>query len=282
MALCKRCRSNIQWQSADPRWLHDGSGLVFCRGRSDFPPASSQVFVFSLTSRKERPLTSGPGLHLMPEMSPDGRQIAYSFAPSKSDTRRIVVEDLRTHSKRFLTHEDLGNEHFPCWSPDGNQIVFNADAKGHRQIYVASSSGSKPLALTPPSSNSDDPRWSGDGRSIIFESDQAGMWQICSVDPSGHNRHEIAFGSTPELSQDGKHFVFDDSIPTGTSHIYEFASDGTQSRGIGPNDEVWEPAWSPDGKRIAFMSRYGGHFEVWVMNSDGTHATQLTHSRPLP
>lgn len=38
-----------------------------------------------------------------------------------------------------------------------------------------------------------------------------------------------------------------------------------------------DPAWSPDGSRIAFASKRDGEFQIHVMNSDGTDVRQLTH-----
>ena len=38
------------------------------------------------------------------------------------------------------------------------------------------------------------------------------------------------------------------------------------------------PAWSPDGRRLAFHSNRDGDFEIYVMNADGTGLTQLTHN----
>ena len=40
----------------------------------------------------------------------------------------------------------------------------------------------------------------------------------------------------------------------------------------------WDPAWSPDGRRLAFISWRDGDFEVFVMNADGSNIVQLTHN----
>src|SRR5438309_6027948 len=43
-----------------------------------------------------------------------------------------------------------------------------------------------------------------------------------------------------------------------------------------PKPTMLSPTWSPDGKRLAFASKRTGHFEIWVMNADGSGQTQLT------
>jgi len=41
------------------------------------------------------------------------------------------------------------------------------------------------------------------------------------------------------------------------------------------------PAWSPDGKRIAFMAKRDGNWEIYVMNADGSRQTRLTDNRAV-
>ena len=54
-------------------------------------------------------------------------------------------------------------------------------------------------------------------------------------------------------------------------------SDGSNQKQLTadvPIDEL--PAWSPDGKKVAFMSERAGNYDIWVMNSDGSNHRQLT------
>lgn len=62
--------------------------------------------------------------------------------------------------------------------------------------------------------------------------------------------------------------------------IYAIASDRAWgSRTVLSNSVQHEyPAWSPDGTKIAYDSHKGGNWNVWVMNSDGTHTRQLTNN----
>jgi len=54
------------------------------------------------------------------------------------------------------------------------------------------------------------------------------------------------------------------------------SQDATPNLGAVQNSD---PAWSPDGSKIAFMSdRDGGDIEIYVMNADGSHQTRLTNS----
>ena len=65
------------------------------------------------------------------------------------------------------------------------------------------------------------------------------------------------------------------------AEIYTIAADGSgqPARLTNNTEEERAPAWSPDGKRIAFSCRRGGpYFEICVMNRDGTGQVQLTHN----
>lgn len=272
-------KANVKWQASDPRWSKDGAKIIYARGLSEFPPRSAQIFMVSSTGGRETQLTYGPGIHIMPDCSPDGRKIVYSYAASRDGRRKLRIEDLETHQSHVLVTEDLGNEHFSSWSPDGKQIAFNADSKGHRQVYVVNVDGSGLLALTKPDAHSDYARWNADGTALTFESDRVGMWDTYVTNVQGSEQHRIAWGSTPSLSHDGERFVFDNMLITGIAHIYVMDADGTHVKSVGPEStEVWEPEWSPDGKQIVFMSRATGRFEICIMNADGTQVRQVTHS----
>ena len=74
---------------------------------------------------------------------------------------------------------------------------------------------------------------------------------------------------------------------TGTFEVFTMNADGSDVRQLTPNGDVnpttnapaqdREPAWSPDGQRLAFRSDRAGNNDVWVMNADGTGATNLTN-----
>ena len=57
-------------------------------------------------------------------------------------------------------------------------------------------------------------------------------------------------------------------------------ADGSSQTNLTNNDtDDQYPTWSPDGKRIVFVSNRGGNDEIYVMNSDGSGQTRLTNNR---
>jgi TolB protein len=134
----------------------------------------------------------------------------------------------------------------PAWSPDGSQIAFvsNRGADVGLQIYLMTADGSnqKRLGEVQPGDNTH-PSWSPDGSQIVFQSKRD-----INSDPGDDNWD-----------------------------LYVMSSDGSKSRPIAnsPADDT-EPRWSPDGRKIAFLSERSGQDEIYVIDPDGSHIEQLT------
>jgi Tol biopolymer transport system component len=130
----------------------------------------------------------------------------------------------------------------PTWSPDGQRIAYRHQTgdDSTTDIYVMDADGSHPRNLTTSDRFGDwGPDWSADGTWIAWNTASGG-------------------------------FVFD----LGLIH-----PDGSGRRVIEAGVYVEYPAWSPDGRRIAFMSpATSDPYEIFVMNADGTHVRRLTRS----
>jgi hypothetical protein len=125
----------------------------------------------------------------------------------------------------------------PDWSPDGRKVAFasNREEDTGFQIYVMNVDGSdqKRLGDVQPGDNSH-PTWSPDGSQIVFQSKRD-----TNLDPQDDN--------------------FD---------IYVMNSDGDDIKQLtthGADDS--EPSWSPDGRKIAFLSERSGQDEIYLMDS---------------
>ena len=138
------------------------------------------------------------------------------------------------------------------------------------------------------------PDWSADGAKIVFEaSDKASMKSniyVMNADGSGQTRltnvpgGEWDYHYSPDWSPDGSKIAFqfstDEILNSGSSNweIYVINADGTGQANLTNDPSSDEhPAWSPDGAKIAFMSRRDGNGEIYVMNSDGSGQTNLTN-----
>jgi hypothetical protein len=115
---------------------------------------------------------------------------------------------------------------------------------------------------------------------ILFQSQRRGRQHIFRMQEEGSGITDLTPDSDGEdgvISPGGTRIAFS-SHRSGNQEIYLMAVDGGHAIPIteNPEDDT-QPAWSPDGSKIAFASNGGGGgTEVWVMNADGTGATQIT------
>jgi Tol biopolymer transport system component len=175
----------------------------------------------------------------------------------------------------------------PAVSPDGKRIAFHTNRDGNYEIYVANADGSgQPQRLTSNGFFDRNPAWTRDGR-IVFQSDRAGSEDIWIMNADGSGQTQLTFDSgsdqDPAASPvDASKLAFASNMG-GTLQIYLMTISGTNVTGmtnLSSNTATeFNPAWSPDGQKIAFNSDRGGPRAVWVMSvSNPADAAQLTHT----
>ncbi|HXI92384.1 MAG TPA: winged helix-turn-helix domain-containing protein [Blastocatellia bacterium] len=275
----------------NPTWSPDGRQIAFLRAsESEFA-----IYTVPALGGPERKLlslgpkvdwgTSGPDL----DWSPDGKYFACVEKRSNQQPFNIFLFSPETGERRALTSPapDLG-DFFPAFSPDSQTVAFvRSSSPNSADIYLVSVTGGEPRRLT----FDNVPLWGGglawtaDGREIIFSSTRAGgdysLWRIS------------ASGGTPERSAVGGHYVPDVSISrqgnrlayvqwSGDINIYRIeVSDSTGSGNVPikltPSTRLdFAGEYSPDGKRIVFYSDRSGSNEIWMCDSDGSNAIQVT------
>lgn len=152
----------------------------------------------------------------------------------------------------------FGSDFAPAWSPDGTRYAFigfaphrgGSESTG-RDIFIAeaggtSTGGGLPTRIaTPGRHNEGSMSWSPDGSRLVFD----------------------------------RALILDNGTCVGHchNHIYTMNTDGTGEQKLTTSTKDYDPAWSPDGSRIAFMSERDGNAEIYVMNADGTNQTRLTN-----
>jgi Tol biopolymer transport system component/DNA-binding winged helix-turn-helix (wHTH) protein len=182
-----------------------------------------------------------------------------------------------------------GQERYPSFSPDGNQIAFAWDGEnGHNQdIYIKVVSAGVPLRLTTHPAADQKPVWSSDGRHIAFirsSEEGSGIFVIPAL--GGPERkiasllpeHEWAAG--PSWSPDGRLLAISERQAQGPRSIFLVSIESLEKRKLTspPVGSVGDcaPAISPDGRTVAFnrVSAAGGIYLVPVAGGELTRLTR--------
>ncbi len=196
----------------------------------------------------------------------------------------------------FTTY--AGSERQPSFSPDGSQIAFiwNGEKGGDFwNVYVKSSQSETARRLTTAQAEDLSPEWSPDGRMIAFirhtpEGD--GVYLVSSQGGPERRIHELHCAidwDDPGLSwsPDGKFLIFPDGkSQLSPSAIVLLSLEDSRARELTAPETTWDgdsgPAFSPDGKKIAFIrGKDGAARDVYVMDADGDHPVQLTRINRL-
>lgn len=190
-----------------------------------------------------------------------------------------------THKRRITPYKRafLGP---PAWSPDGRRIAFTIDSieggdREHSVIHLVNSKGGRERRLGSGASDDGDPAWKPSGSRLAFSRDN----DIWAMNADGSDARRITRrGSQPAWSPNGREIAFASSRDRNgetcfqecsTNHeIYRMRADGSRVRRLtrSPGDD-FAPAWSPDGKQLAFTSTRldieDGQDDLYLMRRDG-------------
>ena len=174
----------------------------------------------------------------------------------------------------------------PSLSPDGRSVVYSSDATGALELYLTSlAPGSAEVPLTKDGGHNVQPCWSPDGQWIAFHSRRRGGVGI--IPSSGGGAQQVVeFGSDPAWSPDSSTIVFtsDAGGLAGQSTLWTIHRDGSERRQLtkigAPAGGHRAPAWSRDGRHVAFVVSSGGwKTDVWTVGVE-TGQTNFIDTSP--
>lgn len=250
--------------STSPSWSPSGDRIAYVgTGDSNFEDTNAQeLYVMDAEGGHVQRLTSNHAADWSPTWSPDGKRILFARATNLGEENvetYIYVMNADGSGERILRHEPRTGPSpvfltSPTWSPDGKRIAFTRIAYvkegGGPAVWVmnADGTGAKKIA-----NEAGEPSWSPDGKSIAIVSSSDHLGETCFHD----------CGPSPE--------------------IYVLDADGSHRRRL-TKDEADDssPTWSPDGKRIAFVSdrsnRNGHQYEIYVVDAGGGDPKRVTQN----
>lgn len=244
-----------------PVWSRDGKTLIFDQ--------AGKIMTIPADGGTPHPIDTGDATRCTGShgVSPDGARLAMTCATTGSSEFRVYTVPIAGGTPRVVTEHP--GSWFHSWSPDGKTILFTRPDHGSLNIYAIPADGGEEHALTTGTGTSDDPDYSPDGRYIYFNSDRGGSMQIWRMHADGSSpepmTHDDWVNWTAHPSPDGKSIAFISYEKGTTGHpanqpialrimSLEDRSIHMLTRLIGGAGTMNVPNWSPDGKRLAFVS----------------------------
>jgi Tol biopolymer transport system component len=234
--------------------------------------------------------------------SPDGQKLAFErrIGPLTKGQcacdSDVFVMNADGSGQQNLTHNPPVIDSGPVWSPDGQKLAFGR----YSHVWVMNADGSDQRRLTPNTESDLWPVWSPDGQQIAFGSYRNANWDVWVMDADGSGQQNLTRNRAqdyfPSWSPDGRKIAF---VRTNNSwrhrghpeELWVMNADGSgqhrlvrEARNI-PQQPWWSdwsiigaPRWSPDGRKLLFVSRRDRNREIYVINADGSGQRRMTHS----
>jgi Tol biopolymer transport system component len=235
-----------------------------------------------------------------PQISTDGQFVAYTLSATslkddKSETR-IYMVPMAGGDAIALTAEGTSSEH-PRWSPDGKYLAFLSErSEGKTQVYLLNRLGGEALKLTDTIQDVDDFVWAPDGKRLVLILRDPSPEEVEAAASKGKEDSDDK-PAAPKKPKAKSPWVIDrlqfkeDTVgylDRRRTHLYVFDVASKTMRQVTSGDyDDDDPAWSPDGKSLAFASNRSKpdpdatyNWDIWVVGADntdkGANLTQVT------
>jgi Tol biopolymer transport system component len=249
-----------------PSWTRDGKDLVY---NSD-----GLLYQLNLANNEVSKINTGSATNINNDhvISFDGKQIAISNHIGDKQTSTLYILPLTGSDHPVqVTSPASGHSYLHSWSPDGKQLVFTGWRNNQFDIWTIDIATKKETQLTNTPTLDDSPEFTPDGKWIYFNSARTGTMKLWRMRPDGSQKEQITFDEYndwfPHISPDGKWIVYL-SYPKEISasdhpwykkvYLRLMPVSGGAPKTIaylyGGQGTINVPSWSPDSKKIAFVS----------------------------
>jgi len=274
-----------------PTWSPDGTRIAFVR---EAEGGMNEVRVVSLIGGETTHLgaTYGDEEHRFGlSWSPDEDFLALVYRESPDDPNAIFLLDISTgENERVTSPPTTGDRPVgdgrPAFSPDGGSIAFirfHGGSGGGGDLYVQPLGGDEKFLYAPPVF-AWDVDWASDGEAVVMSAGTtfANSWLV-SVPVDGGAPTELPFGDRAQhlsIARETGRLAY--SVRLRDINIWRVSGPTAETR-TPPKQWIASTfhddfaTYSPDGRKIAFVSDRDGTFELWISAADGRRAQRLTN-----
>lgn len=247
-----------------PNWTRDGKSLIYAQ--------EGHIYRFDIATRAASVINTGFATHNNNDhvLSFDGRMLGISNnSPEDSGASIVYTVPATGGIPKRITAK--GPSYLHGWSPDGRWLLFIGQRNNDFDVYKISSGGGEEIRLTSAPGLDDGAEFTPDGKYIYFNSARTGRMQLWRMRPDGSGQEQVLKDDFndwfPHISPDGKWIVFISfplTVAADDHPFYKHVMIRLMPIGGGPvrviayvyggQGTINVPSWSPDSKRLAFVS----------------------------
>ena len=181
----KRLRAKILsfpsgFQPLSASWNLDGESILLTLMKQ----GNADIYNYHLENAQLDKIFAWKSLETSPQMSPDGRKIAFVSDSARPRRPQIYIHNLNTLKTERVTFKGNFNSS-PKWSPNGTQLIYERQEKGYFQLYIYTLSTRRHLQLTFGRFNSEKPDWAPNGKQIVFSAKKKNVPKLYYISSFG-------------------------------------------------------------------------------------------------
>jgi Tol biopolymer transport system component len=278
----------------NPVWSRDGANIAFLR---TIDAAALQAIVIPAAGGRERVVANLPGSRPSARKylawAPDSGAIVASNRLKAAFALRLYRFPISGGRAQALSEgPDAAQDVSPAFSPDGQWLAFLRWENGATYaLWAVPQPGGKPKLLVTSPVPITSFAWKSDSRTIVYGGGPLSTGELRQVKVDGHDALApfVLEGSSDQITiaPNGARLAY--VLQNLDANIWRLPLDIDGEKNPHPPEKLFasireemDPAYSPDGKSIAFVSNRSGHWNLWMGNADGTGLREFEAQSLLP
>lgn len=259
--------------AANPVWSPDAKWIAYNWAVWTNNSGSQTHLKLAAADGSEIKMIQDPTAEILCEpldWSPDAKSLLCELTKKQDRSTALGIVSIATGEVRQLISLKWNHAGHPRFSPDGKFIAFDRTANGNRDVDLLALEGMQITRLIDSPAEEGGPVWSPDGKYVLFSSNRRGPWDLLAVEVRDGTATDAPFTVKSDFGDYNKRMSPSGRLAfratSGGSDVYFVNLNPATGETLGPPKLITKssygthsrPAWSPDGKEIAYVQEREG------------------------